>query len=216
MSHATQPTFGATHPALEELLEHRFDPSLPQPEGWDEFVAHLDECSSCRARAVEIDPTLGFRRLPTVEVDASDIAAMVQSVAVLRRNRELTGAQGGIEEARQARSGRWWFPAVAALAVGMGLGMAGGGVPLAPEMSTGGVAGNLSSLRTTTLPGEVRDAASLDAVVDALGASDNFNEPVLEGVENPAARIYQFRGNTSLAEDETIAVAFVIDPTIDV
>ena len=216
MSNTARQDIDRTHPAWESLLEHRFDASFPEPEGWNEALAHMDDCAQCRTRAVAIDPTLGFRRLPAVEVDADDITAMLQSVSLLRRNRELTGAQEAGAEARQARGNRWWLPTAAALAVGMGLGMTGGGVPLVPKASTHGIEVAMPSFRAITATGGFRDFGSLDTLVDSKGAFNSFNEPVLEGVENPAARIYQYRSNPSLAEDETIAVAFVIDPTIDV
>lgn len=214
MSTLATPVLGEEHPRWENLLEHRFDPSAPEPAGWDDAVAHLDACSACRARALSIDPTLGFRRLPELDVDAAEIEAMQHSVALLRRNRQLSAQQGEVlQEAHQARAWRWWRPAAAALAVGMGLGLAGGSLPTAPEPGVGATA-TLPVLRSVGAPGSgtFRSFGTLDE-----GQSfDTFDDPVVEGVESPDARVYQFRASTALADDETIDIAWVIDPNIDV
>lgn len=58
-------------------------------EAWGRALVHFDECSACRREALRADPTLVFRRLPTVEVSSADIESMRRRVALLRRAREL-------------------------------------------------------------------------------------------------------------------------------
>ena len=65
------------------LLSERRD---RQPDVWDAALHHLDGCTRCRDAALAVEPTLLFRRLPAPVVPASEVAAMKQAVAALRRN----------------------------------------------------------------------------------------------------------------------------------
>lgn len=114
----------ASCPDWRALTAHRDDPRAPEPEGWDDALAHFDGCSRCRPAALAADPSLLFRRLrdnaaiagvgsiagSTAEGD-EDVLAIRQGVAALRAGRRLD------DDRRRGRSpwGRW--AAAAALAV---------------------------------------------------------------------------------------------------
>jgi hypothetical protein len=51
----------------------------------DAALEHLDGCAGCSAIATSLDPLLLFRRLPAIEVSATDTGRMREAVAVLRR-----------------------------------------------------------------------------------------------------------------------------------
>lgn len=73
-------------------------------------LAHLDDCPACGREAPEIDPLLALRRLPALEVEAGEVAAMQQAVASLRRMPPVARRQGH----------RWMLAAaVAATALGL-------------------------------------------------------------------------------------------------
>jgi hypothetical protein len=58
------------------------------PEAWERGLEHFDACDQCRDQALAVEPTLMFRRLPAPVVGKSDVEAMKQAVAVLRRSEE--------------------------------------------------------------------------------------------------------------------------------
>jgi hypothetical protein len=105
----------ASCPDWRALTAHRNDPRAPEPEGWDDALAHFDACSRCRPAALAADPSLLFRRLrespPTASSGDEDVLAIRQGVAALRAGRRLD------DDRRRGRSpwGRW--AAAAALAV---------------------------------------------------------------------------------------------------
>lgn len=116
----------ASCPDWRALTAHRNDPRAPEPEGWDDALAHFDGCGRCRPAALAADPSLLFRRLresapavgsiagPTAGSTAGndeDVLAIRQGVAALRAGRRLA------DDRRRGRSpwGRW--AAAAALAV---------------------------------------------------------------------------------------------------
>lgn len=111
----------ASCPDWRTLTAHRNDPRAPEPEGWDDALAHFDGCSRCRPAALAADPSLLFRRLrdsPPISGVGSiagsgdeDVLAIRQGVAALRAGRRLD------DDRRRGRSpwGRW--AAAAALAV---------------------------------------------------------------------------------------------------
>lgn len=57
--------------------------------GWHAALEHMDECPSCREAAVEADPALLFRSLPSLEADSSEIQEMQRAVASMRRSDKL-------------------------------------------------------------------------------------------------------------------------------
>ncbi|MEM9290240.1 MAG: hypothetical protein AAGD01_01005 [Acidobacteriota bacterium] len=74
-----------------QLLEHRLHGG-PEPQGFDLALEHLDQCESCWREAIELDPSLLFRRLtaahyPEPNPAPADPSTMVHDVAVLRRAR---------------------------------------------------------------------------------------------------------------------------------
>jgi len=108
----------ASCPDWRALTAHRNDPRAPEPEGWDDALAHFDGCGRCRPAALAADPSLLFRRLresaPMAGSTAGgdeDVLAIRQGVAALRAGRRLD------DDRRRRRSpwGRW--AAAAALAV---------------------------------------------------------------------------------------------------
>lgn len=83
-------------PSLIDRREHDTEGELL----WGRALEHFDGCEACRETAYAAEPTLIFRRLPTVTPPQSEIDAMKQAVAALRR------AQPIVEPARQRRSRR--------------------------------------------------------------------------------------------------------------
>jgi len=97
-----------------------------EPAGWQDAVSHLDTCGRCRGEALAADPTLLFRRLPALGVDALDrgaeddeVAAMQQAVAAMR-----TASRLEREPRRSAAGLNWkrWAAVAAVTATAGGLG----------------------------------------------------------------------------------------------
>jgi len=63
------------------------------PAGWTEALDHLGVCSRCRPEALEADPLLVFRRLPTAGMtpaeESAEVDSMRQAVAAMRTARRL-------------------------------------------------------------------------------------------------------------------------------
>lgn len=64
--------------SLESRRDH-------QPEAWEQALEHADGCEPCRIAALAAEPTRLFRRLPALEVEADEVAAMKRAVASMRR-----------------------------------------------------------------------------------------------------------------------------------
>lgn len=206
-----------TCPPWPSLLDHRFDPSLPEPAGWDEALEHLDSCPECLEEAESIDPTLMFRHLPAPVLDDQEVADMKRAVHTLRTSSALqqpsagerlrVGVRrlaGGLDPRHTAA---WRVAAAALLAAGITAGVA-----IPPESAPSGDAlpaiGGTAEILTRT------DDLPLWAYGGAEEADLGTGQdgPVVEGVVSPEARVYSFPASP----DEQVAVVMVIDPTLDV
>ena len=203
-------------PAWPALLEHRFDPSLPEPEGWADAVEHLDTCTACRRQAEDIDPTLIFRHLPVPVLGGDEIADMKLAVHTLRTTSALKTPSTGERFAARFVTGldprhgaAWKVAAAALLAAGVTA-----SVSLPPELQTA-PRPQAAAVHPETSPAAQRpDRVPLWAYggVEEAGTSAGQDAPVVEGVVSPDARVYSFPSTP----DEQVAVVMVIDPTLDV
>jgi len=110
------------------------DASPADPRGWEEALAHLDGCPSCRLAALAADPLLAFRRLPGPALAADEVEQMRVRLAALRGAGRLA-----------PRSRRVAVPqAAAASVVALAL-LAGGNAP----QRLGGDAGPVLSAATS-------------------------------------------------------------------
>jgi hypothetical protein len=165
---------------------------------WVEALDHLDGCAACRRPALATDPTLLFRSLPRVEVNAAEVASMRQAVASMRRAQRVTPEPPRRRFARTAarlaalgRHGRGLAAAalLAATAGGLWLGLPLGERAVEPPAATAG----------ETVP----------AAPPAEGAPA-ANEPVFMDLARPhAADVYRV-GSGGLQ------VVMVVDETLDV
>lgn len=150
-----------------ERLAHRFDPERTEPESWPQDLDHLDRCDSCRERAVELDPSLLFRRLAAPALDeAAETASMQRAVAALRRAERVVKPEPRTAVRAWTIGGRWAAAALVALsALSLGAGVwSGGGSSPAPQVeSLAAVAPALSPA-----PEPAREEVTSQEVVDSL------------------------------------------------
>jgi hypothetical protein len=145
---------------------------------WTEAVEHFDGCTLCRRDAVAADPLLVFRRLPVVEMtpaeESSEVAAMRQAVAAMRTGKRL--------EARRSFAGWRRWAAAAVLAV-VSLGVSRDREPkldlavMAPQAPASQASGS---------------------------AAPGTSVPVLDGVDRPEARVYQW-------DSDEVSSVFIVD-----
>lgn len=110
-------------PDWHALVERRATDPNGERE-WRSALCHLDECSACQAEALAHEPTLMFRRLPSLEAGRDEIEAMKQAVASMRR--------GQVIENRRNSTSRPLLQAAAVAAVLLGaLLLRGTGTPSA-------------------------------------------------------------------------------------
>lgn len=116
-------------PNWRELCARREEDAADAP-GWHSAMIHLDDCPACQKEALDADPTLLFRRLPELEVDAEEVRAMQRAVAGMRRSEPL---------ARRTRSvSSIWLRAAALGAVLLGsILLRGAGVPAERNLLAG-------------------------------------------------------------------------------
>ncbi len=69
------------------LLAERERSSGEVGDAWRAAVDHLTGCPSCRATAIDLDPTLLFVAQPSIEVSDGEVEAIQANVRVLRRAR---------------------------------------------------------------------------------------------------------------------------------
>lgn len=77
-------SLATTHPNWTLLIADR-DAGGEDPADWQSALDHMDDCDDCRKQALAADPTLVFRHLPPVTVDAAEVASMRAAVASLRQ-----------------------------------------------------------------------------------------------------------------------------------
>ena len=139
----------------------------PEPSGWDaqqELFSHLDSCADCRNRAIEIDPTLVFRELPSLAVSDGEVDRMRDAVHTLLRNRGL------VERVSDPHRG------IRRAAIGL---LAGLALILGPEMRR----------LDPGLP--VDGTARIPALIASV--QDPIPYPSIEDVDPPSARVYQLQ-----------------------
>lgn len=111
---------------------------------WRVALEHFDGCAQCREAALAAEPTLLFRRLPAVSVEASEVEAMKAAVRNLRRAEAL-------EHPPRRVPMRWLrAAALAVLALGASLFLREGG-PMERSSPPAVAAANANSARVLDL-----------------------------------------------------------------
>ena len=137
---------------------------------WSEALEHFDSnCPACRRAALAADPTLVFRRLPSLEMsaaqEASEVDSIVRAVAAMR-----TASRAEASE-RRPHAGVWKRWAAAAV-------LAGASLSIPADRSV-----------------ERTDPAFRGAVQSMMAPSALATElPTLEQVNLPDARVYHMNG----------------------
>jgi hypothetical protein len=106
---------------------------IPETELSEAMRDHAVRCPDCYPRAVRLDPTIAFKRLPKVTVSTDDIESMKQAVAAMRRGRAVGGetiAIGRAPEPLTHRSTRWPARATLLRAAAVATVVVGGGIGL--------------------------------------------------------------------------------------
>lgn len=129
-----------TCPAWEPLVAARESDLAVEPAGWREALAHAESCPGCRRRALALEPTLVFRRLPSPAGGEVDVAAMQAAVAALVRARRIERP-----EAAPRRAG-WRRAAIAAAGLVALVLQAGPRPPAAPADRAAAVEAGAPSL----------------------------------------------------------------------
>jgi len=198
-------------PDWTSLAAHRHEREGSEPAGWTEALAHLDGgCSLCRRRALAADPTLVFRRLAAVPAvtmtdaeERSEADAVRAAVAAMRAASRLDSL-----EARPRTSSVWKGWSTGALAAALALAALvfpsgpSGYDPSKSKAASAG-AGDAAIFRD----GRV-EVEPLDEPV-AAGQQVDLEEPVVEGVNLPDARVYHMSG-------EGLSVVMVVDESLDI
>lgn len=151
--------------------------------------AHLEDCPGCRRAALALDPTLALRALAepmSQDAERDEVEAMRLAVATLRRSGATAPAAGG--------AARWWKTAAGAALVAGALYQ----LPL-PSMARRSPA--------STLLGTIA-AANLAPAPSVLPAEFS-NQPVVEDLDRPDARVYQLGGGD-------VSVVMIVDESLDV
>jgi hypothetical protein len=185
-----------TCPSWTVLTAHRRErggQSAAEPEGWPAALAHFDGgCPVCRKAALTADPTLVFRRLPSVPAakmteteERAEVEAVRQAVAAMRTASRLgseTHKSGALTGWR-----RWTAAAVLALAALF--------IPY----------GDARQAR----PAADQAAIFRNEYVGEGAQQVEVGTPVMEGVNLPGARVYHMSG-------EGLQVVMVVDESIDI
>lgn len=181
-----------TCPDWNRLTAHRRiggeAPAVAEPEGWPEALEHLDDCESCRDRALAADPLLLFRGLPSVAPDPTEIEDVQAGVAALRRAHRVAGATDGAAGARRRGSFRGWGRAAAAAILATGL------LGLRPEAAD-----------VVRLTPQLQRAPVSVPIAHLGGATVS----AVDDIDRPTASVYHF-------DDEEVGVVMVVDAGFDV
>jgi hypothetical protein len=169
-----------------------------EPAGWAAAVAHFDACPRCRREALLADPLLVFRRLPAAELDEaaerSEVETMRQAVTAMRTARRL--------DSRRRFTGwrRWAAAAVLALAA-------------LSASSESHDRSPLELLAPSPAPLALAPLAlaplALAPLAPAAGPDAGHGQETLEGLNRPAARVYQMSG-------KNLSVVWIVDKSLDV
>ena len=139
-------------PSWETLIAAR-ERSPREPAGWDEAVAHLDDCPSCRQRAEVLDPTLMFRRLPPTPVTEDEVEQMRERVRLLVASSRVGGR----------RAHRWRWASLVAVAAGLLLAI-GVGLQVSEPLPVPAV-----PVAATAMPEELAAALAAQPMIELLG-----------------------------------------------
>ncbi len=191
------------------LTAHRRERRLKdaaEPAGWNEALAHFDGgCKLCRRQALAADPTLVFRRLAAVPAvtmteaeERSEVESVRSAVAPMRAATRLDSLEAG-PRASSLRK-RWSTGAVAAVLALAALALPSGYNP-SKHMQMA-LAGPERSAPPAT-------AGPLDEPMPAAQQVDLGDEPVVEGVNLPDARVYHMSG-------DGLSVVMVFDESLDI
>ncbi|MCP4659203.1 MAG: hypothetical protein GY856_27655 [bacterium] len=163
------------------------------PEAWQSALAHFDDCSLCRRDALTAEPTLLFRRLPTLEAGADQIADMQRAVATMRRARSMEEPRGRAPY-RQPPLGEpsTWLRAAALAAVLLGAALLRGTGPATTDRVEHAALG----------PGAV-STESLSAVNTAPASFDPARLPLVEDVDPSYGSVIQVM-------DDDFAIVMVV------
>ena len=178
-----------------ELVERREQ----DPEAWDLALEHHDACEHCREEALEADPTLLFR-MPMPVLDLSEIDAMKQAVATMRRTSPL--AQPIVEQpAKPAFQARRYLEAAAIGSLLLGAAFFQRVLP--PE----GPPPTNPALFATAQPGDPAPTVSAPEVTASLQAA-SFDDPLVEGLDPKYGSVIEVM-------DQDLSIVLVV-PELDV
>jgi hypothetical protein len=144
--------------------------------------AHFEDCPGCRRAALALDPTLVLRPLAEPmrqEAERDEVEAMRVAVATLRRSRSTAPVSAG--------AGRWWKVAAAAALV----------------------AGALYQLPLPSAAPQGTTVAAAVAAAPGVLPAEFSNQPVVEDLDRPDARVYQLGGGD-------VSVVMIVDESLDV
>ena len=186
MSHAT------TCPDWMTLAELRDE----RPESWEEALEHLEHCQECFDDALAVEPTLMFRSMPRIEVEADEVAAMKRTVAAMCRSEEIQ------HPPQQRQTRRQWLKA-ASLAAAL---LVAAQVPslMAPAGNTVDPVETHAAAPVALAPAVVPAAAP---AASPLPISDMA--PLVEDVDPSYGAVVQ-------VVDQEISLVLVLPPTQDV
>jgi hypothetical protein len=177
-----------------------------------EALDHLDGgCQACRDAAYAADPTLVFRRAPTIEATAGEIADLQASVRAMIRAGRVEGATTPPPDtvlapladepiaARQRPALRWRAASLAAGVLALLIGTA-------PD-PVGNIGSEGSGEVVASAVFAEGDFAGVIPVAYSKGAG---GDPVeIETLDRPSANVYQF-------DDPGMDVVLIVDAGLDV
>lgn len=108
-------------PSWKELAARRDAPrDHGEAAAWSEALEHFDSnCPECRRAALTADPTLVFRRLPSLEMsaaqEAAEVDSVLQAVTAMRTASRIEASE------RRSHAGGWKRWASAAVLIGASL-----------------------------------------------------------------------------------------------
>ena len=156
-------------PSWKELAARRDAPrDHCETAQWSDALAHFDRgCPDCRRAALAADPTLVFRRLPSLEMsaaqEASEVDSVIKAVAAMRTASRIEASE------RRSRAGGWKRWAAAAVLAGASL-----SIPADRIVERSEPASPLAMVMPTALETEL---------------------PTFEEVNLPEARVYHMNGS---------------------
>ncbi len=159
------------------------------PEAWQSALAHFDDCPRCHEDALAAEPTLLFRRLPTLEAGADDIADMRRAVATMRRARSMDQPRRRVPYRRLSTSA--WLRAAALAAVLLGAALLRGTGPATTDRV------EQAALEPAAVSAETLDAAT------ALAALDPARLPLVEDLDPSYGSLIQ-------VVDDDFAIVMVV------